>query len=61
MRAPVKKKTADEKNKDTMLIGLQTDIRASFQDSKLNPMLSSPLDYLMNTEEELMAFLKQIK
>lgn len=48
-------------NKKTVLIGLHTDSRASFLDSKLNPMLCSPLDQLVSTEEELISFLKQIE
>jgi len=47
--------------KNTILIGLHTDLRASFQESKLNPMLRSPLDQLMSTEEELLSFLEQIQ
>lgn len=39
------------------LIGLHTDSRAAFPGSKLNPMLSVPLDEVYETEEELLAAL----
>jgi nucleoside 2-deoxyribosyltransferase len=39
------------------IIGLHTDSRASFTDSRLNPMLFSPLDFLAGSEEELLDFL----
>lgn len=45
--------------KRKILIGLQTDIRASFISSKLNPMIKIPLDFLASSEEELITFLKQ--
>ncbi|MDP8321764.1 MAG: nucleoside 2-deoxyribosyltransferase domain-containing protein [Candidatus Stygibacter australis] len=41
-----------------MLIGLQTDSRAAFIGSKLNPMLKVPLDYIMDSSDSLIAFLK---
>ena len=37
-----------------LLIGLHTDRRAAFLGSKLNPMLSVPLDRILNTEETLL-------
>lgn len=46
---------------DKHLIGLQTDIRAAFMNSKLNPMLRVPLDHITETTEELFAYLKSIK
>jgi len=42
------------------LIGLMTDTRASFLGAKLNPMLAVPLEYVADTEEELLAFLGDI-
>lgn len=52
-------KFLDKKN--TVLIGLHTDLRASFLDSKLNPMLCSPLDYLISTEKELLDLLRILR
>ena len=43
------------------LIGLQTDVRAAFMNSKLNPMLRVPLDHITETTEELFTYLKSIK
>ena len=40
-----------------VLLGLQTDIRAAFLGSKLNPMLKVPLDHIAKNEEELIHFL----
>lgn len=48
-------------NKNRKLIGLQTDKRASFLGSKLNPMISTPLDQIFETEEELIHYLSSIK
>jgi nucleoside 2-deoxyribosyltransferase len=39
------------------LVGLMTDSRASFLGAKLNPMLAEPLEYVADTEQELLAFL----
>lgn len=45
--------------KEKILIGLQTDSRAAFLGSKLNPMVKIPLDYIFEKEEELIGFLKE--
>jgi nucleoside 2-deoxyribosyltransferase len=37
-----------------LLIGLQTDIRAAFLNSKLNPMLRVPLDKILENEQDLL-------
>ncbi|OGF28049.1 hypothetical protein A2331_03000 [Candidatus Falkowbacteria bacterium RIFOXYB2_FULL_34_18] len=52
---------ADKKlnNKNRLLVGLQTDIRAAFLDSKLNPMISVPLDYIAPNEKCLIESLKE--
>lgn len=42
-----------------VLIGLQTDSRAAFPGSHLNPMLRVPLDYLVPDEETLLHVLQQ--
>ncbi len=42
-----------------LLIGLQTDSRAAFRGSSLNPMLRVPLDYLAPDEETLLQVLHQ--
>lgn len=47
------------RNKNKFPIGLQTDIRAAFISSKLNPMLSVPLDFIAETEKELLKILKK--
>lgn len=44
--------------KGRKLIGLHTDMRATFIGSKLNPMLKVPLDYIAETERELINFLR---
>jgi len=43
--------------KEKILVGLQTDSRAAFIGSKLNPMIKVPLDYIAGNEEELIDFL----
>ncbi|MBI4550756.1 MAG: nucleoside 2-deoxyribosyltransferase domain-containing protein [Candidatus Latescibacteria bacterium] len=48
-------------NRKKLLIGLHTDVRAIFLDSKLNPMLSVPLEYIAENEDELVRMLKQYK
>ncbi len=40
-----------------MLIGLYTDVRASFVNAKLNPMLKVPLDYIVEDEEVLLTLM----
>lgn len=40
------------------LVGLHTDSRAAFISSKLNPMLKVPLEYIANSEQELLDYLE---
>jgi nucleoside 2-deoxyribosyltransferase len=42
------------------LLGLMTDVCASFLSAKLNPMLAVPLEYVAETEDDLLAFLRNI-
>ena len=49
------------RKQDRLLIGLQTDVRAAFPEAKLNPMLRIPLDYVAETEEELVEVLAGYK
>jgi hypothetical protein len=44
-----------------LLIGLQTDIRAAFPGSKLNPMIFVPLDFIAPDEEALLDVLQQYR
>ncbi len=44
-----------------LLIGLQTDARAAFPGSKLNPMLHVPLERIVTDEETLLSTLKYYK
>jgi nucleoside 2-deoxyribosyltransferase len=46
--------------KSRTLIGLQTDVRAAFTGSKLNPMLRVPLDFIAADEPQLLSYLKQL-
>jgi len=48
-------------NNKKILVGLQTDSRAAFLGSKLNPMLKVPLDHIANDEKELFDFLETQK
>ena len=41
-----------------LLVGLQTDSRAAFVESKLNPMLRGPLERVVEAEEELLRVLE---
>ena len=43
-----------------LLIGLHTDVRASFLAAKLNPMLRVPLDHLVEDEEALVTLLRSV-
>jgi nucleoside 2-deoxyribosyltransferase len=40
--------------KDKLLVGLQTDTRAAFLGSKLNPMVRVPLQYVAEDDEALL-------
>jgi nucleoside 2-deoxyribosyltransferase len=44
-----------------LLIGLQTDRRASFLGSKLNPMVGEPLEHVAQDEESLLEALKSYR
>jgi nucleoside 2-deoxyribosyltransferase len=46
-------------NRKKLLVGLQTDQRAAFLGSKLNPMLRVPLEYVAPDEETLLHVLQQ--
>ena len=48
-------------NENLKIVGLHTDCRASFTESKLNPMLFSPLDFLAESVEELLSYLNRIR
>lgn len=48
-------------NSKKLLIGLQTDSRAAFLNSRLNPMLRVPLDYIASDEETLLEVLRHYK
>lgn len=43
-----------------LLVGLHTNVRASFLSSKLNPMLRVPLDHLVEREEDLFELLNRV-
>jgi nucleoside 2-deoxyribosyltransferase len=43
------------------LVGLQTDVRAAFLGSKLNPMLRVPMDYIAKNETDLIEFFKSVQ
>jgi len=43
------------------LVGLQTDIRAAFMGSRLNPMIKVALDYIAEDEQGLLKFLRKTK
>ncbi len=49
------------KEKNIHIIGLHSDMRASFLDSRLNPMLSSPMDKVLDSQEELLDYLERIE
>lgn len=42
-----------------LLVGLQTDFRAAFPGSELNPMIRVPLDHIMPDEQTLLHVLQQ--
>lgn len=45
--------------KKRMIVGLLTDVRASFINQQLNPMLEAPLDYIARGENELIEYVKK--
>lgn len=42
-----------------ILLGFQTDIRSAFMGSKLNPMIRVPLDYIVTSTDELLAYISE--
>ena len=52
---------SSKKNKDKLLVGLQTDIRAAFLGSRLSPMIRVPLDSIFTKEEDLMNCLRDYR
>jgi hypothetical protein len=44
-----------------LLIGLQTDLRAAFLGSKLNPMLRVPLEHVAEDEQALLEILQDYR
>lgn len=42
-----------------ILLGFQTDIRSAFMGSKLNPMIRVPLDYIVTSTDELLAYIRE--
>jgi hypothetical protein len=47
-------------NGNLLLVGLHTDKRVAFTNGKLNPMIFSSLDYIADSIEELMTYLKTV-
>jgi nucleoside 2-deoxyribosyltransferase len=47
--------------KEKHLLGLHTDQRSTFRDAPLNPMLSTPLEYVADSQEALLKQLLAIK
>jgi nucleoside 2-deoxyribosyltransferase len=43
------------------LLGLHTDQRATFRDAQFNPMLSTPIEYVADSQEALLEQLKAIQ
>lgn len=46
-------------NNKMQLVGLQTDKRVAFKNEKLNPMIQSSLDIVVNDRESLITYLKE--
>jgi nucleoside 2-deoxyribosyltransferase len=44
-----------------LIVGLHTDIRAAFIGSKLNPMIYMPLEYIAETEKQLLQVLEHYR
>ena len=49
------------RGKKKLLVGLQTDSRAAFVGSKLNPMLGVPLELVVEAEDELLKVLEDYR
>lgn len=47
-----------EEGKNRIIVGLLTDVRASFPDQQLNPMLER-FEYIAHSDEELLNYLKE--
>lgn len=48
-----------EKRRKKLIVGLQTDVRAAFLGSKLNPMLRGYFDFQAKNERDLIRFFKR--
>lgn len=44
-----------------IIIGIQTDVRAAFLRSKINPMIKVPLQYVADSEDALIVYLEALK
>ncbi|TKD65178.1 nucleoside 2-deoxyribosyltransferase [Flavobacterium sp. ASW18X] len=49
-----------QNNSDKIILGLLTDMRAAFIDSKLNAMLAGAFDMVFNQEKDLIDYLKKL-
>ena len=47
--------------RDKLLIGLQTDSRAAFLGAKLNAMIHTPLDYVAENENDIIAAIEEYR
>lgn len=48
------------KHEDKLLVGFHSDIRGAFPQEKLNPMIKTPLDYIVSSEDELIKLLNSL-
>lgn len=48
------------KHGDKLLVGFHSDIRGAFPQDKLNPMIKTPLDYIVSTEDELIELIETL-
>jgi nucleoside 2-deoxyribosyltransferase len=51
--------TRETKGSNSLILGLQTDIRAAFIGSRINPMIRQCLDGVFTDEDELLDYLKK--
>lgn len=49
-----------QNNSEKLIIGIHTDMRAAFINSKLNAMLQGSFDKIFNQEKDLIDYLKQL-
>jgi len=47
--------------KEKHLLGLHTDERATFRDAQFNPLISTPLEYVADSEDDLLKQLKTLQ